>query len=399
MIFFSALLTFIAVYIIQAVIYRKKSYKNLTYSVRCDTDEAFCGEDIRIFEEIENDKLLPLPYVKVNTDTPEGICFHFTERKGGELTDSYDTGIQSVFVMKSYQKISRRWRVNCLRRGVYSFTKSVIITNNLFGLEANSKNLQAEPSPSNTVTVLPRPMALDEHFTSSRYNSGDIVTNHSLMTDPLSRAGVREYSPDDPMNRINWNATARTGKLTVNLEDYVTRFMFNIVLNMNSYIIERQGERLISEEDVERGITVAASILDRVSRLNMPVRLIMNTPPETLSENPDSSPLCEDGTGRQITVSRAYSGIGDTLNALRLLAQVKLRLSVPVEQLMQHMEEFPSLYQSGGNVVFITAFLDERMIRFCWDMKLSGVNVIVYVTSTNRNVPQIPEDIEAYIAR
>ena len=47
----------------------------------------------------------------------------------------------------------------------------------------------------------------------SRRPIGDVRLTHRLYEDPTRIAGVRPYEAGDPLNRIHWRATARTGRL------------------------------------------------------------------------------------------------------------------------------------------------------------------------------------------
>jgi hypothetical protein len=126
--------------------------------------------------------------------------------------------------------------------------------------------------------VLPRPIDLEATFVAADGLSGDIVTNHSLLTDPLIRAGTREYRPGDAMRQINWKSTASHNRLMVNIEEHFRRFVFNIVINMQSRDIEKHPEVPSAPYEIERCISVAATLLDRASEDNVPTRVIMNTP-------------------------------------------------------------------------------------------------------------------------
>lgn len=48
---------------------------------------------------------------------------------------------------------------------------------------------------------------------------GVLEGRRGMVEDPFAFAGMREYDGTDPMNRINWKASARSGNLMVNLQN------------------------------------------------------------------------------------------------------------------------------------------------------------------------------------
>ena len=144
-------------------------------------------------------------------------------------------------------------------------------------------------------------------------------------------------------------------------------------------------------------MTVAASILDSVSSENIPVRVISNTTPEQFGENASDMEYAEDDpVGSRIFMSPPFKGRSHILAALRMLAQMELMISVPIEKMLDHMLANPHAYSAGGNIVFISAYLSERMINFAYAMRRLGIAVVFYITSTNLNVSLIPDDIEVH---
>lgn len=109
---------FIAVYILQARLYRKKAMQSLSYRVRVSTDEAIEGDDIYIYEEITNGKALPLPLVRVDLSLPEGLEFRMmgnTDLSG--RSDRFRQTVGSSFVLRGNQTVERRRRVYCRTKG------------------------------------------------------------------------------------------------------------------------------------------------------------------------------------------------------------------------------------------------------------------------------------------
>ena len=393
MLFVAILISIFIIYIAESKLFEKRSFDDIDYSVRISTEEAFEGEDIFIFEEITNGKTLPVPYAKVDTTLPQGLMFRLTEYEHGKLRDTMKPHVSSIFVLKSREKISRRWRVNCITRGIYTVGSAVVVANDLFGTNPISKGFACEPNKSNTIVVLPRPVDLDAHFTSSYYHSGDVIANHSMLSDPLLIEGARDYTTFDPMNKINWKMTASHGKLMVNRESYTRRHRFNIMLNMNSRDIERDSVNPSDPRSVEFAITVCASLLDRISVENVPVRIISNTPPEAISEEYRAD---SEGIGHDILFTPAFEGKRDMINALRMLAAVRAEMSCPVERMLDFILEHKEVFAESGNLIVVSAYISERMIVFHDELERAGVKVIFYVTTTHRNAEIIPPNVEVY---
>ncbi len=393
MLFIAIIIAVVIVYLIQMSVYNKKALEDLQYNVSLSAEEVFEGEDIFMFEEITNSKKLPVSSVRVDTELPKGLCFRISDKSGSKSRrDSFADYMQSAFVLKSNSKIKRRWRINCNTRGVYTLGKVLIISNDLFGFNANSKSFTAPRTRYNQLVVLPKALDIIRYFTSSFYHSGEVPVMRSLLSDPLLTSGTREYKPDDPLNRINWNSTAAHGKLMSNVEEYTEQYLFNIILNMQSRSLELHPHDPSSPEYIEMCITVCASILDKVSANNIPVRLLVNTPPETVGmEN-----INDDKTGRQILMTRPYRGKGDIMDALRLLSAIKLEISCQTDKMLDHIVNNPFYYSNNGNIIIVSSYIDERMIIFHDAMEKQGVKVAFYITTANQNAVMIPGNIEVY---
>jgi len=134
-----------------------------------------------------------------------------------------------------------------------------------------------------------------------------------------------------------------------------------------------------------------ASIHDRVAYNDIPVRLFCNTYPLTKELNAAIDE--DDEVGGKIFASEPYRGVEDMLSALRMLAELKLNVSVPIENMLDHITDNSYLYTRGGNIVFVSAYLSERMINFYYNLRDMGINMVFYITST-LNASLIPDDID-----
>lgn len=397
MLFIAIFISVFLVLIWQARLYRKKSFSDLRCRLHVSAPEAFVGEDVYLFEEITNAKRLPLPYLKVEDDLPDGLAFilYDTDPETGRRKTRQVQHLQSLFSLWGHSQVSRRWRVRCLTRGIYRLDGLLLLSDDILGLGTVSRRVDAtaEDGEPATLVVLPSAIDLEGEFAVSRYLSGDVVRNHCPISDPLRICGSREYTTSDPMNRINWKSTAAHGALMVNVEERTQRERFNLILNMQSRGIERDPHVPSNIPAIEQCITVCASILDRVAAANLPMRLIVNTLPEPF---PEAICIDDEGIGAQVLMTPVYEGRRDTMTALRLLAALPLQYSCSITDLLTHVAEHPEVYAEEGSLILVTAYIDQHMLNTHAILAARGISLIFYVTTTQNNVMNIPPEVEVY---
>ena len=100
------------------------------------------------------------------------------------------------------------YRVQFLMRGYYQIGPLLVETGDVFGLHRRFR-VMTEP---NFALVMPKVLPLEGYNLASRRPIGEIRLAHRLFEDPTRIAGVRPYQHGDPLNRIHWRASARTGQ-------------------------------------------------------------------------------------------------------------------------------------------------------------------------------------------
>jgi len=123
------------------------------------------------------------------------------------------------------------------------------------------------------------------------------------------------------------------------------------------------------------------------------VRLIANTPPETIHADFVAG---SDEKGKQILVTPPFSGKNGLLEAMRTLAMLEMKISMPAERLLDYILANPHLFTENGNIVFVTSVLDSRMLAFHEQMGKKGIEVIFYVTTSNRGIDTIPAGVKVF---
>ena len=100
---------------------------------------------------------------------------------------------------------------------------------------------------------------------------GSLQCAKRLYEDPFAFSSIREYTVTDPMNTINWKASARTGELMVNTFESTLTEKVMIYLDMEDRGI------LKYEHLTEESVSVAASLTQKLIGRGMEVGLCINT--------------------------------------------------------------------------------------------------------------------------
>jgi uncharacterized protein (DUF58 family) len=160
------------------------------------------------------------------------------------------------------------YQVECLRRGYYQIGPLVLENGDLFGLH---RRFRVEAAPK-YVLVYPRVVPLTGYDLTSRRPIGDVRMTHRLYEDPTRIAGVRPYEAGDPLNRIHWRATARTGTLHSKIHEPSTLSGATVLLDFHQDGYHKQGEPFRSE----LAATAALALANAVWEMGQQVGLTSN---------------------------------------------------------------------------------------------------------------------------
>lgn len=423
MIVIAAVLAVGLIILLQFRIFKKHQFEGVQYNAYFSASEVYAGDYVYLYEELTNTGKYPITYLKADTELEDGLAFTFLEeektvkpspfasRKGkiaqsAALAGVAPTGkgkdkrsirradnVQSLFVVRPGTRIRRRWRVYCGKRGEYHLKGVMLTQGDILGFLRVSKRLEPKTSRRSVLTVLPVTERLAEKYTSSRYMCGDVISNRCPVTDPVRICGSREYTPLDPMNRVNWKSTAVHGKLMVNIEEKTVRHRFSVLLNMNSREIELHPEVPSDTGAIEKCTVCCASILERMAAEDIPVDLFLNTEPDPKNEMP---PVGDGEIGQKIVKAGPFRGKRDIIWALRLLARLEMKISTPAERMFDYIIQNPELFTQNENLVVISAYLDERMLNMSRILRRHGVEVSFYITTSRNAIGNIPADSDVY---
>lgn len=344
------LAAFLAVILLQMVIFGKLSFHKLDYKCDFSVKEAHEGDSIYLVETVRNCKLLPVPWLKVDIHTSRWLDF-----AGSCSTVAQESRrVTSSFTLRSYQKITRKWKLKCLKRGVFTTENVTLVSGDLLNFCISSVPRAVNAS----LVVYPEIVDLKEMFVPVNLLQGDRVVKRWIVDDPFVVAGARDYAAGDPMNRIHWLASARTGKMMVKKNEHTSQNSLSVLLNMQSQLYEHA--EIINRGTVEIGIKVAATLLDRALKDGMSVRFGTNG--------------CVRPDDRQAIFTGDASNKEHVSEIFKILARLIMKNVKDFENFLNDV--LPKM--ENTEIIIVTAYLGKRMCELA-DLTAESGNTVSIV--------------------
>ena len=332
----------------QLLLFAKNSFRHFEYTCFFTKDEVMEGDEVGLVEIVSNRKWLPLPWLKSELSTSRWLEYAGSPSEVvGEIRY-----VPSFFALKSYQKVSRTWKVKCLKRGVFEIRRVDLVGSDLLGFSSFSYSAQVNAH----LTVLPRPLENNELICLPRYLNGDTVVRRQLLDDPFFVAGAREYTGLEPMNRIHWNATAREGKLMVFENQYTSRNNLSVLLNVQ----QRPGKAgsMDGDDDLENCIRFCAYLFGAAAKEDIPFRFLCNG--------------ADSGTRQPVCTAESW-GTAFALEQSRTLARLMVDNAKKIDLFLQE----DAAFLSSAQLVLVSTYLDENLKAFAREKARYGASVTV----------------------
>lgn len=228
----------------------------------CNKAIVEIGDEAEVQVVIQNRSRLRIPWLLIEDSLPRAALVQIPlklQAEGSRL---------NLVRFEPNAEESLSYRLRFLARGCYQLGPLLMETGDLFGLHRRFR-VAAEPG---FVLVLPKVLPLQGYDLASRRPIGEVRISHRLFEDPTRIAAVRPYLPGDPLNRIHWHATARTGQLHSRV--YETSCVAGATL-----LLDFHTGNLLGDEAgalAELAITTAASLANAVYLMGQQVGLVSN---------------------------------------------------------------------------------------------------------------------------
>jgi uncharacterized protein (DUF58 family) len=235
---------------------------HLTATRSLNREKAKIGDTVAVVTVLENRSWLPIPWLLVEDLLPRRALVRNPPNL--EVTGRR---LQLVaFHGRARKTILYQLKTHC--RGYYQIGPLVAETGDVFGLYRRYRVL-SEPS---FVLVYPEVLRLEGFDIASRRPIGEVRMTHRLFEDPTRIAGVRAYQAGDPLNRIHWRASARTGELHSKIYEPSSIAGATLLLDFHEVSFDPRDEPVRSE----LAVTAAATIAGAICEMGQQVGLITN---------------------------------------------------------------------------------------------------------------------------
>ena len=307
---------------------------DLLYSRR-----AFLNSIVPIQLKVENHSILPAVWLQLHVSLPVAL-----------ISPSF---FQQVVSLGPRQKNLLEFKVRANKRGYYSIGPTYVQAGDLIGL---SKELERQV-PADYLIVYPMIYPLQHLKLPSRSPFGTIRHSSPIYEDPSRVMGKRDYQVGDSLRRVDWKATASTGRMQVKIFEPSISLETSLFLSLNTEDYDIQT----LYDATETAITTAASIASWAAGKKQNVGLYSNGL-DPLAENAPVHPI------------PSRKGINHLMTILDCLARIQAGPSIPFVQLLR--QSIPGLAW-GTTLVLITGHQDNTILDELFQAQRAGLNAVI----------------------
>jgi uncharacterized protein (DUF58 family) len=235
---------------------------NVTATRHCEITTAEVGDLVPVRVVVRNEGKLPVPWLLLEDVVTRQALEQRPPRlkvKGKRI---------HAAMLRPGKEVVLRYKLECRQRGYYQIGPLVLEGGDVFGLH---RRFRVETEP-HFLMVYPKIVTLEGYELASRRPIGEVMLTHRLYEDPTRIAGVRPYEAGDPLNRVHWRATARTGTLHSKIYEPTTIAGATILLDFHAGGYPARGEPYRSE----LAVMTAVSLANAVFEMGQQVGLVTN---------------------------------------------------------------------------------------------------------------------------
>lgn len=328
----------------------RKSLKQIVTERQMD-GHTFLGEKIMVRLQIHNRGWLPVLWLNIQDELPVGL--------------SSSPSFSRVLALSPGASTSFNYSLDASKRGFYPIGPLVITTGDILGLQEPEQR----QSPAFYITVYPQIIPLTSVKIPSRSPQGTLRHHQPIFEDPTRVFSKREYTPGDSLRRVDWKATASSGRLQIKLFEPSIALETFIFLDLNNQAYHHRS-RIDSSE---LSIVIAASLAAWITGKHQTVGLMVN----------GNDPLSGSVRPHSIQPSKGQAHL---MRLLEVLARVEL-LDAPAltEQIRQQRYHLPW----GTTLIVITGLASPDLLDELYQARRSGQDTLLILAGPSGYDPEI----------
>jgi uncharacterized protein (DUF58 family) len=319
-------------------LWTSRAINHLSYE-RDFTQRVFCGEDIPVKFQLTNRSIFPLLWLRLQESVPT------------ELAPPIP--FKQVISLGPRGKANFTYTLKARKRGYYSVGPMFASTGDLFGLGGEQRN----KGSLDTLTVYPRIIHLTNINIPSNSPMGTLRHHQPIYEDPSRIQGKRDYVHGDSLRRVDWKATASTGRLQVKQFEPSMSLTTAIFLNLHS---DEYGQQAWID-GMELAIVIAASLAKWVISKKQMVGLITN----------GIDPIAERQAFRPLFPRRGHNHL---MHLFDILARVEYTKQGSFVSLL---DEAIIHLTWGTTLMIITGQADDALFDELFRLRQNGFNAVL----------------------
>ncbi len=345
--------------------------RNVYYKRTLSEKRVLFGEEITLSLTLENTKILPLPWIELQDVVPRALTIKNQPVRATGVGNVFT--LDSLFNLRWYDRVTRRYTVQCNTRGIHTFGPTLLRSGDVFGFV----NREADVSNRQFVLVYPLVVPITSFGLPARHPFGDRRAPRRLLEDPSRVVGVRDYVYGDSLRRVDWKATARTMQMQSKIYEATTTHTIVIFLNASA---RNDGYYGIHPELQELSICAAASLNEWALNQGYAVGFYANSVMYMPDDEVRHTDIVADEqveVQQEIAAQRqrrrihipASSNETQRQRILETLARIQPFFGTTIEDVLQaERTHLPT----GATVVVITSTVSESLVDTLAQVRQSG---------------------------
>jgi len=314
------------------------------------SEHAFLDEKVQVDLHIRNDGWLPVLWLSAQDALPVAL--------------SSSLNFQQVVSLGPHAEADFSYTINALKRGYYPIGPFFASTGDILGL---SQPLRQE-SQVQHLTVYPKIIQLASINIPPRSPQGTLRHTQPIFEDPARILGKRDYVAGDSLRRVDWKASASTGRMQVKIFEPSIALETLIFLDLNA-----EGYNFKNRIDAtELAVVIAASIAAWVAEKHQTVGLKVN----------GRDPFQPDGLPQYIPPRKGQAHL---IRILETLARVEVETGGPIASIVQRQRYH---LPWGTTLIVITGQVKDELLSELYQARRAGQNAVLILAGVSRRAEQ-----------